>query len=138
MPLRVSKTTGTTTYGNPILPGTVKGMLQVVVDISELTTAEVDADGFLKPGVMFKSDGTQPDGSGFVYAINPEPISIGHATIPPTDASLLADTATIPIGMVTGGVVNRDIVEDNLGRSMTGNELAAIVAAGSDFTLTNT
>lgn len=137
MPLRVSTTTGTSSYGNPIV-GTPGPLIQVVVDISELTTGEVDADGNLKPGVMFKSDGTQPDGSGFVYAINPEPISIGHATIPPTDVSLAADTATIPIGMVTGGIINRDIVEDNLGRALTGNEVTAITVAGSQFTLTNT
>jgi hypothetical protein len=30
----------------------------VRVDVSALTTAEVDADGYLKPGVPFKSDGT--------------------------------------------------------------------------------
>lgn len=137
MPLRVTTETGTSSYGNPIV-GNPGPLIQVVVDISELDTALVDADGNLKPGAMFKADGTQPDGSGFVYAINPEPISIGHATIPPTDVSLAADTATIPIGMITGGIINRDIVEDNLGRAMTANEIAACTAAGSQFTLTNT
>lgn len=137
MPLRVSTETGTSSYGNPLV-GHLGGLLQVVVDISELTIAEVDADGNLKPGVMFKSDGTQPDGSGFVYAINPEPISIGHATIPPTDVSLAADTGTVPIGMATSGIINRDIVEDNLGRAMTANELTALATAGCQFTLTNT
>lgn len=137
MPLRVSTTTGTSTYGNPIV-GQPGPLLQVVVDISELTTAEVDADGNLKPGVMFEADGGQPDGTGPVYAMNLEPISIGHATIPPTDVSLAADTGTVPIGMTVGGIVNRDIVEDNLGRAMTANELAGLVAAGSQFTLTNT
>ena len=137
MPLRVSKTTGTTGYGHPIV-GDSLGLLQVVVDISELTIAEVDADGYLKPGVMFKSDGTQPDGTGFLYAVNPEPIFIGHATIPPTDISLAADTATIPVGMVTAGILNRDVIEDNLGRAMTANEITAVTVAGSRFTLTNT
>lgn len=135
MPLSVVKTAGTTTYGHPIV-GTPGPLLQVVVDISELTEAEVDPDGFLKPGVSFKSDGTQPDGSGFMYAMNPEPIKIVDYV--PTDALLAADTATIPVGCVIGGVINRDIVEDNLGRAMTANELAAAIAAGSQFTLTNT
>lgn len=139
MPLRVAKATGTTGYGNPFV-GAVLGLQQVVVDISELTTKEVDADGFLKPGVPFKKDGTLADGTGgeFIYAVNPEPISIGHATIPPTDASLAADTATIPLGMGTIGEINRDIVEDNLGRALTSDELAAFNAAGSMIHVTNT
>lgn len=135
MPIGVKKTTGTTGYGHPIV-GDALGLLQVVVDISELTIAEVDADGYLKPGVMFKSDGTQPDGTGFLYAVNPEPIKIVDYV--PTDILLAADTATIPVGMVTAGIINRDVVEDNLGRAMTANEIAAVTAAGSRFTLTNT
>lgn len=137
MPLNIKKTAGTTTYGNPFV-GSIDHMLQVVVDISELTDDLVDADGYLKPGAMFKSDGTQPDGSGFIYAINPEPQNIRHATIPPTDASLAADTGTIPLGMAAAGMVNRDIVEDNLGRALTANELAAFTVAGCQFILTNT
>ena len=135
MPLKVTTTTGTTGYGHPIV-GEAGGLLQIVVDISELTIAEVDADGMLKPGVMFKSDGTQPDGSGFVYGVNPEPIKIVDYV--PTDVLLAADTATIPVGCVTSGILNRDIIEDNLGRSLTGNEITALAAAGSHFTLTNT
>jgi hypothetical protein len=139
MPLSVTKTTGTTGYGHPFI-GKVLGLQQVVVDISELTTAEVDADGYLKPGVPFKKDGTLADGTGgeFIYAVNPEPIKIGHATIPPTNGSLAADTATIPLGMGTIGEINRDIAEDNLGRAYTANELAAFNAAGSMIRVTNT
>jgi len=135
MPLKVTTTSGTTGYGHPIV-GEAGGLLEIVVDISELTIAEVDADGFLKPGVMFKSDGTQPDGSGFVYGVNPEPIKIVDYV--PTDVLLAADTATIPVGCVTSGILNRDIIEDNLGRSLTGNEVTALGTAGSHFTLTNT
>lgn len=135
MPLKVTSTSGTTGYGHPIV-GEAQGLLQIVVDISELTIAEVDADGFLKPGVMFKSDGTQADGSGFIYGVNPEPIKIIDYV--PTDVLLAADTATIPVGCVTGGILNRDIIEDNLGRAVTANELTALAAAGSQFTITNT
>src|SRR6185369_9183854 len=128
MPLSVVKTSGTTTYGHPFI-GSVLGLQQVVVDISTLTTAEVDADGFLKPGVPFQKDGTLVSaGSGqFVYAVNPEPQKI--VTYTPTDALLLADTATIPVGMGTIGECNRDIIEDNLGRALTANELTAFNAA---------
>jgi len=137
MPLSVVKTSGTTTYGHPFI-GSVLGLQQVVVDISTLTTAEVDADGFLKPGVPFQKDGTLVSaGSGqFVYAVNPEPIKIINYV--PTDALLTADTATIPVGMGTIGEVNRDVIEDNLGRAITANELAAFNAAGSMIHVTNT
>lgn len=137
MPVSVTKTTGTTTYGHPFV-GKVLGLQQVVVDISELTTKEVDADGFLVPGVPFKKDGTLADGTGgeFIYAVNPEPIKIIDYV--PTDILLAADTDTIPVGMGTMGEINRDIAEDNLGRAYTANELAAFNAAGSMIHVTNT
>jgi hypothetical protein len=139
MPLSMKKTVGTSTYG-PVFIGDVLGMQQVVVDISELTTAEVDADGWLKPGVAFKKDGTVADGTGgeFIYAVNPEPQNLRMAVIPPTDATLAADTRLYPLGMGTIGEVNRDIAEDNMGRAYNSNELAAFNAAGSMIHLTNT
>jgi hypothetical protein len=137
MPISVTKTTGTTGYGHPFVNG-VLGLQQVVVDISELTIAEVDADGYLKAGVPFKKDGTLLDGTAneFVYAVNPEAIKIVQYV--PTDVLLAADTATIPVGMGTIGEINRDIAEDNMGRAYTANELAAFDRAGSMIHLTRT
>jgi hypothetical protein len=139
MPLAIKKTDGGTTYG-PVFIGDILGMQQVVVDISELTTDEVDADGYLKPGVAFKKDGTLCDGTGgeFVYAVNPEAQNLRMAVLPPTNATLAADTRTYPLGMGTGGEVNRDVAEDNMGRAYSVNELAAFNAAGSMIHLTNT
>jgi len=139
MPVSVAKTTGTSTYGHPFV-GKVLGLQQVVVDISTLTTDEVDADGFLKPGVPFQKDGTLVSaGSGqFVYAVNPEPIDLHLATVPPTNTTLGNDTRTYPVGMGTIGEVNRDIIEDNLGRAISANELTAFNAAGSMIHVTNT
>jgi hypothetical protein len=139
MPMHVKKTAGGTTYG-PVFIGPILGMQQVVVDVSELTTDEVDADGWLKPGVAFKKDGTVADGTGgeFIYAVNPEPQDLRLDTIPPTNGTLAADTKTYPLGMATIGEVNRDIAEDNMGRAYNANELAAFNAAGSMIHLTNT
>jgi hypothetical protein len=139
MPVSVKKTSGTTGYGHPFVNG-VLGLQQVVVDVSELTIAEVDADGYLKPGVPFKKDGTLLDGTAneFVYAVNPEPQNLRLTTIPPTDVSLAADTKTFPVGMGTIGEINRDIAEDNMGRAYTANELAAFDRAGSHLSLTRT
>lgn len=138
MPLSIKKTLGTTTYG-PVFIGDILGMQQVVVDISTLTEDEVDADGYLKPGVPFQKDGTLISGGGqFVYAVNPEPQNLRMAVLPPTNATLAADTRLFPLGMGTIGECNRDIIEDNLGRVLSANELAAFNAAGSMIHLTNT
>lgn len=137
MPLKVKKTAGGTTYA-PVFLGEILAMEQVLVDVSELTTAEVDADGWLKPGVPFKQDGTLADGSGHIYAVNPEPQDLMLSTIPPTDVSLAADTKTFPLGMGTMGIVNRDVIEDNLGRALTANELTAFTTAPCKINLTLT
>jgi hypothetical protein len=137
MPMHVKKTAGGTTYG-PVFLGDILAMEQVLVDVSELTTDEVDADGWLKPGVPFKQDGTLADGSGHIYAVNPEPQDLRLATIPPTNGTLAADTKTYPLGMGTMGTVNRDIIEDNLGRALTANELTAFATAPCKINLTLT
>jgi len=137
MPMNVKKTAGTTVYA-PVFIGEILAMEQVLVDVSELTTDEVDADGWLKPGVPFKQDGTLADGSGCIYAVNPEPQDLRLATVPPTNGTLAADTKTYPLGMGTMGTVNRDIIEDNLGRALTGNEITAFAAAPCKINLTLT
>ena len=140
MPLNVTRRTVTTDVTPPVFFGEIHHMEQVVVDVSELTTKEVDADGYLKPGVPFKIDGTLADGTGgeYIYAVNHESQKLFLATIPPTDVSLAADTSTVALGMATEGRVNRDIAEDVLGRAYTANELAAFTAAGSHIRLSRT
>ena len=137
MPMRVKKTTADSLY-NPVFIGEILAMEQVLIDVSELTTDEVDADGWLKPGVPFKQDGTLADGSGHIHAVNPEPQNLHLATVPPTNASLAADTKTFPLGMATMGTVNRDIIEDNLGRALTANELTAFATSPCMIHLTLT
>lgn len=138
MPMHVKRTAGGTTYASPFI-GSIGAMMQVVVDVSTLTTKEVDADGWLKPGVPFRKNGTLISGSGqFVYAVNPEAQNLRLDTVPPTDVSLAADTKTYPLGMAIRGDLNRDIIEDILDRALTANELAAFEAAGSHFTITDT
>lgn len=137
MPAHIKKTAGGTTYAPPFL-GEILAMEQVLVDISELTTDEVDADGWLKPGVPFKQDGTLADGSGHIYAVNPEPQNLRMAVLPPTNGTLSGDTRTYPLGMGTIGTVNRDVIEDNLGRALTANELTAFATAPCKINLTLT
>ena len=139
MPLYVKRRTEATSIYPPVFVGDILDMQQVVVDVSTLTTKEVDADGWLKPGVAFQKDGTLVSGgSQFVYAVNHEPQKLFLATVPPTDGTLAADTSTVPLGMATIGMVNRDVAEDILERAYTANELAAFDAAGSMIHLTRT
>ena len=137
MPIKIEKHSGGLTHTSPFV-GRMDHPLTVNVDISELTTNEVDVNGFLKPGVPFKEDGTLCDGTGgeFVYGVVVAPTRIVGKN--PTNESLGADTGRQLVTVGTIGVVNRDIVEDTLGRALTANEIAAFKAAGSLLRLTRT
>lgn len=140
MPMQYTPTsTGGTGYGDPFVgrPGPAANGL---LDVSTMSTNEVDEFGFVKPGVIVTITGASAGAAtDIAYGVVPEPTKIPHATIPPTNASLLADTAVYPIGVFTSGLLNRDIIEDNLGRALTANELLALVGTGAGgFKLTPT
>jgi len=137
MPIMISSVAEQGTYGHPFV-GDVLITDVVLVDISDLTTAEVDADGYLKPGVPFAKDGSTVGSGVPVYGVTIEPIRLTHATIPPTNVSLAADTGTMQVAVGTHGLINRDICEDNLGRALTADEIAGFALAGSNLHLTRT
>lgn len=56
MPLEIVSVVGGTNYASPFV-GSVDHTVHVKVDISGLTTDEVDADGYLKPGVPLTEEG---------------------------------------------------------------------------------
>jgi hypothetical protein len=109
----------------------------VKVDISDLTTKEVDQYGNIKPGVPLSKSGDLVGDGVAVYGVTIEPINIGHATVPPTDVSLGADTGTVFV-TVGFGLVNCDIAEDNLERAYTAYEIAGFDLAGSNCRITRT
>ena len=138
MPIKISTPASEgNSYGHPFV-GDVLATDVVLLDISDLTTAEVDADGWLKPGLPLEKDGDTVASGQRVYGVTIEPIKLNHATIPPTDVSLAADTGTQQVAVGTHGVVNRDICEDNLGRALTADEIAGFDLAGSHLHLTRT
>jgi hypothetical protein len=55
-----------------------------------------------------------------------------------TNTTLGTETGDHFVAICIAGVVNRDIIEDNLGRSLTAAELASFDAAGSHISLTTT
>lgn len=116
---------------------------QITVDLSDLTYAdssggEVDGDGYLIPGTPLKADGSLADGTQgeYIYGVVIEPVYVGASNIDDdTDLDGLTD---IQVAVCRAGLVNRDIVEDNLGRALSANEIAAFAAAGSNLMLTAT
>lgn len=136
MPLRIENTAGGLAH-SPVFVGEIRGSDSVVLDISDLTTKEVDAAGYLKPGVPLSKAGDLVGNGVAVWGVTIEPIKIPHATIPPTDVSLAADTGTCPV-VVGFGLVNRDVAEDNLGRAYTADEIAGFDLAGSNCRITRT
>jgi hypothetical protein len=136
MPIGVSTTTGGLAH-SPVFVGKIVNTDVVKVDISDLTTKEVDADGYLKPGVPFAKDGSTVGSGVAVWGVTIEPIKLAHATIPPTNVSLAADTGTFPV-TVGFGLCNRDIMEDNLERALTADEIAGFDLAGSNCRITRT
>lgn len=137
MPIFVKEVAGGQGYGNPLV-GVPGPYTHIKLDTSGLTVAEVDAYGYLKPGVLLTSAGVLCGAADFAYGIVTEAIKLPLAVVPPTDISLAAATTDPLIAVSTSGLINRDVVEDNLGRALTADELDAVITAGSNFNLTTT
>ena len=125
---------GGESYANPFV-GPINHPAHVKIDVSGLTTAEVDEYGYLKPGLPLTALGARVT-AGFVYGVTIEAVRIVDRN--PTNVSLAADTSDPLIAVATIGMVNRDIAEDNLGRAYTAAEIAGFDAAGSKLVLTTT
>jgi hypothetical protein len=134
MPLRISNTAGGTDYANPLVGGAYD-VTNLKLDVSTLTTNEVDSKGFLKPGVPLQlSSGVGVLISGAsqtVYGVTFEPIKLRD-----DNSGLGTDTTDPIIAVATAGLLNLDIIEDNLGRVLSANELAALTAGGFKLTTT--
>jgi hypothetical protein len=95
---------------------------QGLIDVSALTSVD-DANGSLPVGLPLKADGAPVTaGTDVIFGlVGPEPVKLQAAD---------------HFGNVfLSGVFNRDAIEDNLGRALTANELAAIVLVKDRITL---
>jgi hypothetical protein len=139
MPLQITTTAAGTGYGNPMVgaPGPFK---HVKVDLSGLTSDEVDADGYLKPGVVLKESGGLAvlvgAAAGIIYVVT-EPTKLA-VTVPADTTSLGSETGDHLIAVSISGLVNRDIAEDNMGRAYTANELTSFATLGTHLAVTST
>jgi hypothetical protein len=141
VPIDVRNTAGGSLYASPFV-GPVDHTVHVKVDLSGLTVDEVDAAGYLKPGVPLNNANPAvligASTVTFTYGVTVEATKLPLATVPPTNTTLGTETADCLVAVCTHGVINRDVAEDNLGRAYTANELAAFVLPGSRLTLTTT
>lgn len=137
MPMSIVTTAGFTDYA-PVMIGPYN-VTNLLIDVSTLTTAEVDSKGYLKPGTVFQLSSDTgiliSAGSQTIFGVSIEPVLINKAS---GSNSTLSTDPDIIIAVATNGLVNRDIAEDNLGRAYSANELAAFRAAGSRLQYTTT
>lgn len=132
MPLGITTTTRGLIH-SPVFVGQITGTDVVKVDLSTLSDEEVDADGYIKPGVPLAKDGTIVGSGVAVWGVTIEAIKVASGG---TDAIL--DAATDCFVTVGFGLCNRDIMEDNLGRALSSDEIAGFALAGSNCRLTRT
>lgn len=125
MPIKIESTAGDSVYASPFV-GPVNHTAPLPVNIAALTTAEVDADGYIKPGLPLAADGTTVGAAERVYGIVIEPIKVAESN---ASADLTA-AGTVTLTVATMGQVNRDVIESNLGRVLTANELAGFNLGG--------
>lgn len=124
-------------YSNPFR-GKADYTHQMAVDITALTAAEVDAYGYLKPGVPLQKTGALVSAPGqVIFGVVPEALNVLNLNVmnPDTFANALAAAGVQQIAVVTIGQVNKAIIEENLGRALTADELAAFAAAGCTIKL---
>lgn len=113
----ISRTTtaaGGTAYGDIRV-----GECQVHQGLLDATTlaASRDANGSLPVGLPVKADGTPITGVGQATfgLVGPEAVKLG-------DVDVFGN-------VIISGNVNRDMIEDNLGRALTADEVASLPAA---------
>ena len=134
MPLEISGSTGQKGYTEPFI-GRVDHTLTLKVDVSTLTTAEVDATGKIKPGTPLGENGKLLVGTAgeYVRGVVPEASTLVGAN--PTNTTLGADTTDPFVAVVVTGVADRDAIEANLGRVLNANEIAGFKAGACKLVL---
>lgn len=110
-------------YASPFI-GPVDLRRQLNVDVTALTNTVVDSNGYLKPGTPLQYDGTLVDGASQIAGIVVEAQKVAAGN----DATSIAAGGTKMVAIATHGNANKKIIEDNLGRVLSANEIAAIGA----------
>lgn len=105
---------------------------QLAVNVAALTSAEVDGNGWIKPGVIFDKAGILVGAApAFNYGIIIEATKVAKSN----SGTDLTAAGVQRVVVLRFGLVNGDIIEDNLGRVLTANELAGFERAGTHLAL---
>lgn len=114
MPINFTSTAGGVGFVD-IRVGVGHAIHQVKLDVSAITA---DADGYIQPGLPLQADGSPISGTSQVakYVVGPEPVLEGAAD---HFGNAFLD-----------GALNQDAIEDNLGRVLSANEIAALADGG--------
>lgn len=128
MPVKITNpsVSGGTDHGSPFV-GPIMHTAQISALLTGYTSAEIDSQGYLKPGVPVLSTGLLVSGAAqTIFGVTIEAIKVGNGNA----AGDLAALGTQQIVVATIGQVNKKIIEDNLGRVLSANELAAFAIGG--------
>jgi len=132
MPISKATLLSSTQAYAPVFDGEIDHSAQIPINVTALTTAEVDSAGYLKPGVPFAKDGTTVGATDTVFGVSIEPIKVATGN---SAGALSAASAAFEIGLGIAGVVKKALAETNLGRSYTADEIAGFAKAGCQITL---
>lgn len=120
-------------YGNDWHLGPIDHTVAIPVDLTQFTDDEIDADGYLKPGIPLDRTGLMIGASpAFVYGVTVEAFKVADDNATATIAAL-SDAFDVPIALIC--CVVRDVAEDILGRAYTADEIAGFDRAGSKCVL---
>lgn len=121
---------GGQTYGTPFV-GPINHTMPVRLDVSSLDGTDfIDDDGYIKPGTPLTAAGVPasaaPGAGTEAVGIVPEALQVA-----PSGASAdVTAAADHEIAVATICQVNQDVIEDNIGRALTANEITNIEATG--------
>lgn len=121
MPIKVSQPAAAdSVYGSPFR-GTVNHTAQIAVNLTALTNAEIDAKGYLKPGLPLSAAGALVGAAVPVFGVTIEAIKVANGN---AAADIAAASAAYQLTVATIGQVSRPVMEANLGRVLSANEIA--------------
>lgn len=132
MPITRTPLTTGGQYVPPPWVGSLEHRVAIPVALSGLTNKEIDANGYVKPGVPLRANGTLVSGAAqVIMGVTVDYVKVANDNAAGTIAAL----GTVDLVIGTIGQVNQDVIEDILERVLTANELTAFAAAGGHVVL---
>jgi len=127
MPVKITTTDGYLTY-SPVHIGPADDVLSERLDVSALGSDQVDDKGFIIPGAVLKLenqmlvpvDGTANEGQQARVVLYPVKVADSNAG---ADLNAANDVDVVSLLI---GTLDRGIMEDNLNRALSANEVTAL------------